>query len=112
VKREAGDYIADIIDAIDKANKFIGNMSFEEFMLDDKTVFAVIRALEIVGEAAKNIPWELREKYPEIPWKDMTGMRDKLIHEYHGARLDLVWETLKEEIPPLKPEFEKILKGL
>jgi uncharacterized protein with HEPN domain len=110
VKREIGDYIQDIVDAINKAIKFVEDMSYEDFVQDDKTIFAVVRALEVVGEAVKNIPPEFREQYPEIPWRDMASMRDKLIHEYHGVRLEVVWETVKEEIPPLKLVFEKILE--
>ena len=109
MKREIGDYIQDIIDAMDKTMEFIGNLSYDEFIKDDKTIFAVTRALEVIGEAVKNVPEEVRGKYPQVPWKDMAGMRDKLIHEYHGVRLDIVWETVKEGLPPLKPVFEKIL---
>lgn len=112
MKREMGDYIEDIVNAIEKAMKFVENMSYEEFIHDDKTVFAVIRALEIIGEAVRNIPFELRRKYPEIPWKDMVGIRDKLIHGYFGVKLDIVWKAVKEEISPLKPLFERILREL
>jgi uncharacterized protein with HEPN domain len=110
VKREIGDYIQDMVDAINKAIKFVENMSYKDFVQDDKTIFAVLRALEVVGEAVKNIPPEFREQYPEIPWRDMASMRDKLIHAYHGVRLEVVWATVKEEIPPLKLVFEKILE--
>lgn len=112
MKREAGDYIEDIISAMDKTINFVRNISYEEFTRDDKTVFAVVRALEIIGEAAKNIPDDIRKNYPEIPWKDMAGMRDKVIHEYFGVKLSIVWRAVKEEIPPLKPIFEKILRNL
>lgn len=112
MKREIVDYIEDIISAMDKAMDFVENMSYEEFTRDDKTVYAVVRAIEIIGEAVKNIPANVRKNYPEIPWKDMAGMRNKVIHEYFGVRLNIVWRTLKEEIPPLKPLFEKILKEL
>jgi uncharacterized protein with HEPN domain len=112
VKREIGDYIEDIISAMDKAIDFVKGMSYEEFTRDDKTAFAVIRALEIVGEAIKNIPSDVRKNYPEIPWKDISGMRDKVIHEYFGVKLDIVWTTVKGEIPTLKPLFEKILREL
>ncbi|MGC9424043.1 HepT-like ribonuclease domain-containing protein [Vibrio sp.] len=112
MKREIGDYIQDIIDSLDKIMKFVEGMSYDDFEHDDKTVFAVVRALEIIGEAVKNIPDEVRERYPEIPWKDMAGMRDKLIHSYFGLRLERVWETVQEEIPPLKPLFERIEKDL
>jgi len=112
VKREVGDYIEDIIGAMDKAMNFVKNISYEEFIQDDKTAFAVVRALEIIGEAVKNIPDDIRKNYPEIPWKDMAGMRDKVIHEYFGVKLSIVWRAVKEEIPPLKPIFEKILRDL
>ena len=112
MKREVGDYIEDIIGAMDKAMNFVKNISYEEFIQDDKTAFAVVRALEIIGEAVKNIPADIRKNYPEIPWKDMAGMRDKVIHEYFGVKLSIVWRAVKEEIPPLKPIFEKILRDL
>ena len=112
MKREMGDFIEDIIDAIRKAESFIKDVDYNKFTKDDKTIFAVVRALEIVGEAVKNIPNEARKKYPEIPWKDIAGMRDKLIHSYFGVNLERVWKAVKEEIPPLKPLFEKMLKDL
>jgi len=112
MKRNIGDYIEDIIDAMTKAIDFVNNVSYAEFIKDDKTAFAVVRALEIIGEAAKNIPDDIRKNYPEIPWKDIAGMRDKVIHEYFGVKLSIVWRAVKEEIPPLKPIFERILKDL
>lgn len=112
MKRKACDYIEDIIGAMDKATTFIEGMSYDEFIKDDKTVFAVIRALEIIGEAVKNVPYTAKEKYKEIPWKDMAGMRDKLTHAYFGVRLERIWETIKERVPLLKPAFEKVLKEL
>jgi len=112
MKREMGDYFEDIVSAMEKAMNFVKDISYEEFSRDDKTVFAVIRALEIVGEAVKNIPDEMRKNYPEIPWKDMAGMRDKVIHEYFGVKLKIVWKTVKEKLPLLKPIFEKILRDV
>ena len=112
MKREAGDYIEDIINAMEKSTNFIKDLSYKKFIQDDKTVFAVVRALEIIGEAVKSIPNNLRKKYTEIPWKDMAGMRDKVIHEYFGVELSLVWKTVKEEMPPLKPLFEKMLREM
>jgi uncharacterized protein with HEPN domain len=106
------DYVNDIVDSMNKAVKFIEGMSYEQFIQDDKTVFAVVRALEIIGEAVKKIPEEIRVKYPEIPWKGMAGMRDKVIHEYFGVNLKYVWETVRKRIPELKPMFERLLKNL
>jgi len=90
MKREVGDYIEDIVDAMDKARGFTKNITYYEFARDEETVFAVVRALEIVGEAVKKIPQSIRKNYPEIPWKDVAGMRDKVVHEYFGVKLERV----------------------
>ncbi len=87
-------------------------MSFDEFIKDTKTVYTIIRAIEIIGEACKNIPKDMQGKYLEIPWREMTGMRDKVIHEYFGVSLERVWETLKRDISRLKPLFEQMLKDI
>jgi len=83
-------------------------MSFEDFEKDDKAFSAVLRKFEIIGEAAKNIPDEVRSKYPAIPWREMTGMRDKLIHFYFGINYDLVWQTIQNRLPTLKIAIEEI----
>lgn len=110
MKREIVDFIEGIVNAMNKSIEFVKGMNYEEFTKDDKTVFAVIRALEVIGEAVKNIPQDIRKNYPEIPWKGMAGMRDKIIHEYFGVDLKLIWETVKKRIPEVKPLFEKMLK--
>ena len=92
-ERDFLDYLADILDVMDKVGRFTEGMSFEEFSADERTTFAVVRALEIIGEATKNIPLRIRKIYPEVPWKQMAGMRDKIIHEYFGVRLQVVWDT-------------------
>ena len=112
MKREFGDFIEDVINAMNKALKFVEGVSYEEFAKDDKTIFAVIRAIEIIGEAVKNIPENTRKEYPEIPWKGMAGMRDKVIHEYFGVDIKVVWDTVKKRIPEVKPLFERMLKDL
>ena len=112
MKREYGDYIEDIISSMNKAQAFIKDMDYVDFSSDEKTVFAVLRAFEIMGEAAKNIPESIRKKYPKIPWKDIAGMRDKLIHEYFGVKLELIWNTITKRVPLLKPKFKSVLKDL
>jgi uncharacterized protein with HEPN domain len=109
MKEEFLDYIEDIIQAMNDALSFVKDMEYNVFLRDKKTIYAVNRALEIIGEATKNIPPSVKKRYPQIPWKKMAGMRDKVIHEYFGVDLKRVWSTVKKDIPDLKPLFEKIL---
>ena len=110
--REIDDYLQDIVDAMDKAQQFIENLSFEDFVKDNKTVFAVVRALEIVGEATKNIPDNYRVNNQNIPWKDMAGMRDILIHGYFGVDMETIWLTVTEKIPKIKPLIRNMLNNI
>lgn len=110
--RDYRDYLQDIIDSINDIESFIRDMGFEEFKTDRKTINAVVRSIEIIGEAAKRVPSALRGKYKMIPWKEMTGMRDKLIHAYFGVDTEILWKTVKDDIPPLKPLIQRTLEDL
>jgi uncharacterized protein with HEPN domain len=88
-------YIEDIIVAIESIEAYTKGLTFEGFAGDKKTVDAVIRNFEVIGEATKNVPLAVRREYPKVPWRDMAGMRDKLIHGYFGVQLEVVWKTLK-----------------
>ena len=103
------DFVEDILDAMDKAEILIEGLAYEEFETDFRTNFAVIRALEIIGEAAKRLPVSLREQYPAIPWRGMAGMRDRIIHGYDTVDLQIVWDVVKQDIPEIKPQIRQIL---
>ena len=103
-------YLYDIKEAVEKIEDFKKGMNFDQFANDRKTVDAVVRNLEIIGEATKRIPKRIRNKYPEIDWKAIIGMRNIIVHEYFGVRLEIVWKTIKERLPELKNKIEKILK--
>ena len=111
IKREYGDYLQDIFDSINDIDKFISEMSFDEFTHDKKTLNAVVRSIEIIGEATKKIPKSITAKYHNIPWKKIAGSRDVLSHSYYDVDIELVWETVKKDIPRLKKEIQKILNA-
>jgi uncharacterized protein with HEPN domain len=103
------DYVEDILDAMDKAEILLEGVTYDQFEADFRINFAVVRALEIVGEATKRLPMTLRDQYPDIPWQEMAGMRDRIIHGYDTVNLRIVWETVKRRIPTVKPQIQQIL---
>ena len=111
-KRTIADYIQDIIDTVDLAILFVEGMTFEDFCQDTKTILAIERAIQIIGEAAKKIPESIRKQYPEIPWRNITGMRDKVTHEYFGINLKLLWDTTTQNLPQLKILMPQILENV
>ena len=102
-------YLKHILDAISDVKRFTKDVPKEKFYEDKEKQYAVLRALEIIGEATKSLSKELKVKNPEIPWKDIAGMRNKLIHEYFGVNLELVWETIKNKLPELEKQISGIL---
>ncbi len=103
-------YLQDIEESINKIQSFIEGMGYDDFYYDEKTKAAVIRMLEIIGEAVKNIPNEIRIKYDNVPWKPIARMRDKLIHAYFGVSYKIVWETIQNDLPRLSQTIKAILE--
>jgi len=103
-------YLKDIVAAMESIEEFIAGMDFEQFQADDKTASAVMRKLEIIGEAVKQIPSEVREENSQVPWREMAGMRDKLIHFYFGVDYSLVWRAITERLPEIRRDIQRILQ--
>ena len=108
MKRDIGLFIEDILNSIKNIEEFSKNLNKEKFSKDNLRQSAIIRQLEIIGEAVKNIPDSFRERYPKIDWKDIAGFRDVLSHAYFGVNLDRVWNIIKFDLPKLKDEIKKI----
>ena len=99
-------FLEDIIKSLSKINRYIEGMEYSDIAKDEKTVDALIRNLEVVGEAVKNIPDTIREKYPEVEWKEAAALRDVLIHDYFGVDLESLWDTIHNNLP----EFSKKIR--
>ncbi|OGF20818.1 hypothetical protein A2316_01790 [Candidatus Falkowbacteria bacterium RIFOXYB2_FULL_38_15] len=104
-------YLKDILGSIQSIKSYTYGFTFEQFLRDPKTQDAVLRNLEVVGEAARHITKETKKNYSEIPWRQIVDMRNKVIHEYFGVDLKILWKTVQEDIPYLEKEIKKILEN-
>lgn len=111
-KRTDREFLSDILEAIRRVQAYTAGMAFEAFLRDTKTQDAVVRNLEIIGEATKRLSDEVHERYPDVPWKSMAGIRDRLIHHYFGLNLDVVWEIVGVELGKVAMRIERILQEL
>ena len=111
-KRIFIDSLTDILNEIDRIFKFVSETTYDEFINDEKTLYAVIRSFEIIGEATKNIPDDIKNTYNQIPWSKISGMRNKLIHEYFGVDLETLWNTIKNRLPEIKPSIVEMIDNL
>ena len=110
MKREYEDYLRDMLENAEKALSFVEGMDYDGFCTDDKAVYAVIRALEIIGEAARSISENVRQSHPEIQWREIAAMRNKLTHEYFGVNTKVIWRTVQEDLPAIIPHLRNMLK--
>jgi uncharacterized protein with HEPN domain len=103
-------FLDDILEASRKALSYTAGLSEHQFRHDQKTVEAVVWNLQLIGEAAKNIPSEIRSRYPEVPWRDMAGLRDIIVHQYFGIKLDVIWKIIQNDLPIVEDRIRRILE--
>ena len=112
MSRRTFDYVKDILEHMENARSFTEGMGYSAFAKDKKTIFAVARALEIAGEATKNVPSDMRVRFPDVPWRVMAGMRDVLIHGYFDVNLEVLWKTATVRMPQVIPMVRKVFEAL
>lgn len=110
MKREYILFLKDILEAMERIERFMGETNFNAFTQDEFLNSAVVRQLEIIGEATKNLPAAVRKRYPDVPWNSMARMRDRLPHGYWTVDYEIVWKVIKEELPALRPRFQEIYR--
>ena len=106
------DYLNDILENISDIREFTAALTRESFSNDKKTIKAVVRSLEVVGEAANKLPEHIRDRYPAVSWDEIIGMRNRLIHEYFGVDLDIVWQTIEEDLEPLETAVKRMISEM
>lgn len=101
--------VEDILEAIARMERYVEGMTIDDFSGDEKTIDAVIRNISVIGEAARYIAPEVRERYPQVPWAEMAGMRNIVVHEYFGVSVPILWDTVKRNLPPVVALLREIL---
>lgn len=103
--------VQDILKEVEKIERYLEGMTWTKFKKNELVIDAVVRNFEIIGEACKSIPTSVQRSYPEVPWKEMKGMRDVLIHEYFGVDTKILWHTAKENLPHLQKQLETLIQN-
>jgi len=112
MKRNFEDFLQDILTAAENAQNFVEGLEYEDFQDDVEKVYAVTRAFEIIGEASRKVPLEFQSKYPQLPWSEMIGMRNVLIHDYVGVDEAVLWRTVQEDLPQLCETIRIVLASM
>lgn len=110
IKREFILYLEDMFQSMQRIEEYLGELDFKKFKMTYMVVDAIIRNFEIIGEASKNIPIEVQEKYPEIPWRKMYGLRNLIAHEYFGIDYEMIWEIAKNNLPQNRNDLAEIIE--
>lgn len=110
--RRDPDYLEDILEAVQRILTYSQDLHHEDFLKDQKTQDAVIRNLEVIGEATKNISANLKQQYPQLPWREMAAVRDRLIHHYFGVNIEIVWEIVQQDLPQILPQLVQLLSEI
>lgn len=100
------------MESLEKIERYTAGLTFERFAQDDRTVDAVVRNLEVIGEAARQIPSEVRERYPEVPWRRVIGLRNVVVHEYFAVDVEIVWTVVRQSLPELKEALRRMMAEL
>ncbi len=111
-KRDARLLLQDMLESLEKIERYTAGLTFERFAQDDRTVDAVVRNLEVIGEAARQIPSEVRERYPEVPWRRVIGLRNVVVHEYFAVDVEIVWTVVRQSLPELKEALRRMIAEL
>ncbi len=111
-KRTQRIFLHDIINEVERVNRILLPLSYDEFFDDEVAVYAIMKCFEIIGEAARNLSPELKSRMPHIPWQDVIAMRNKITHEYWGADVKVMWDSAKLDLPTLKDEVHRLLASL
>jgi uncharacterized protein with HEPN domain len=111
-KRSYLNSLQDMIDHALKAEAFIRDKTIDDLMQDEVLLFAVARALEVIGEASKQVPASIKDQYPQVPWRSIAGMRDKIIHQYFGIDAEVLWATVKDDLPNMRLEVSNMLQEI
>ena len=107
-ERDAELLVEDMLDSLRKINLYIAGMDHSAFLQDEKTIDAVVRNLEVIGEAARQIPDAFAASHPDVPWRIITGLRNRIVHDYFGLDLEIIWHILRNDLPPLQATLEKL----
>lgn len=108
-KRDSRLLMEDMLESMARIRRYVAGMDFDAFLEDERTCDAVVRNVEIIGEASKQVPEDFKAAHPELPWQQMAGMRNRIVHDYTGVDLAIVWEVVQKALPKLQGQLEALL---